>query len=173
MSVHTRYESDQVQSLLDRFTELETPPRTLSTRELITTVMLSELESKLARGWSYADLVAGLEQVGITVGVATLRNYVNAARRLHQRGGPHLRDTPLSAAAARSEHHCQENDQNGHSTADEHREFRIVAEKRDDEDAGSQSQQNDHTQSTAQDDAPDEPQVTVRSSAAEEPILAD
>jgi hypothetical protein len=36
-----------------------------------------------------------------------------------------------------------------------------------------QSQQNDHTQSTAQDDAPDEPQITVSSSAAEEPILAD
>ena len=39
------------------------------------------IEAKLASGWSYGDIEAGLRQLGVTVAGRTLRNYVARARR--------------------------------------------------------------------------------------------
>ena len=42
---------------------------------------MSEIEKKLSRGWRYADVAAGLREVGISVSASALRNYVAKARQ--------------------------------------------------------------------------------------------
>ena len=73
--------SNYITALRQRFAQLERPRRPRSTRDLILHELMPEIETKLSRGWRYADIVAGLQEVGLSVSVQTLRNYVAKARQ--------------------------------------------------------------------------------------------
>ena len=91
-------------ALRQRFAELERPRRPRSTRDVILHELMPEIEKKLRRGWRYADIVAGLREVGLSVSVQTLRNYVTKARQDRSRSAasaPTKSSQRQSAAASK------------------------------------------------------------------------
>ena len=73
--------SNDITALRKRFAQMERPKRPRSTRDVILHELMPEIETKLRRGWRYADIVAGLREVGLSVSVQTLRNYVAKSRQ--------------------------------------------------------------------------------------------
>lgn len=86
-------------ALRQQFAQLERPARPRSTRDLILHELMPEIEKKLRRGWRYADIVAGLQEVGLSVSVQTLRNYVTKAR---QKRGKSAASAPTTSSQRQS-----------------------------------------------------------------------
>ena len=76
-----RYTAADITTFRDRFTALERPSQPRSTRAVIMQELMPAIEAKLHKGWRYADIVAGLQQLGLHVSANTLRNYVARARQ--------------------------------------------------------------------------------------------
>ena len=91
---------EAVNKVLERFAGLDRPARPLTTRQLIIEVLMPDIEAKLADGWRYHDLVAGLRQVGIEIQPNTLRNYVAKARAGRVRNASPVRATKRAAEKA-------------------------------------------------------------------------
>ena len=71
----------EIATLRQQFAALERPARPRSTRALILHELMPDIENKLNSGWRYADVVAGLDELGIAISPNTLRNYVARARQ--------------------------------------------------------------------------------------------